>query len=386
MKVYGDTEPPYPLLIVRPHGNEAYFQATAAMDDWDDQYGYEMLDDGIELAFNAPDPNLKRRMEESIREALRRQANRRTPRAIPLSASQLSRDGRSRGFSQRRSNRYPGRANGRSGSNGAIAQQTNRLNDIYRDAAQELRSRDGQDELSDLAGQSGAASQPTSSQDRTNSRSGDRAQPENDAQAGSYDPTGSQTANKISNQAGNSDSARTRSGATGSDQQPASINTAKATSNSAYTMGNSAIGSTQRSDSSSQTASSRNSSSQSTPTRNSPSRSSPSQNARNDASTSNSVHRDGNNWALPSNVANAHGIVIVRSIRVQYYEDRFVVPATRSEPISVIPINGDLDQASLTLATILRDRIARWGVAATGGRDDRQHPCEIWPTKKLARW
>lgn len=143
MKVYGDADPPYPLLVVRPHGTDAYFQATAAMQDWDDQYGYEMLDDDIELAFGAPDANLKRRLQEAVRQAMAHQADRRTSKAVTLSASQLSRDGQSRGFRERPDHGYSGGSTSGLGNQSNFSHQTERLNEIYHDAAEELRMRDG---------------------------------------------------------------------------------------------------------------------------------------------------------------------------------------------------------------------------------------------------
>ena len=47
---------PYPLLIVRPDGAVAYSMARAAMAGWDDEFGYELVDDETELAFPPGDP------------------------------------------------------------------------------------------------------------------------------------------------------------------------------------------------------------------------------------------------------------------------------------------------------------------------------------------
>ena len=56
----GDTEPPYPLLVVRPDGIDTYLMCRRLMSDWDDQFGYEMVGDNIDLAFPAEDPKLRR--------------------------------------------------------------------------------------------------------------------------------------------------------------------------------------------------------------------------------------------------------------------------------------------------------------------------------------
>ncbi len=73
MQNYGDTTPPYPLLVVRPDGIETYGAARKAMLDWDDQFGYELVPADVKLAFSKPDANLKQRVEIAIREAAAKQ-------------------------------------------------------------------------------------------------------------------------------------------------------------------------------------------------------------------------------------------------------------------------------------------------------------------------
>ena len=69
-------------------------------------------------------------------------------------------------------------------------------------------------------------------------------------------------------------------------------------------------------------------------------------------------------------MAGIGGNAIVRSIRVECYQDRFVLPAPpsggRAESFGFA--RGDMEQATLRLATAIRDRIDRWGPALTGGR------------------
>lgn len=69
MQNYGDQTPPYPLLVVRPDGIETYKYARDAMKDWEDHYGYELVPGEVDLAFPQPDKNLKRTMELAIHEA-----------------------------------------------------------------------------------------------------------------------------------------------------------------------------------------------------------------------------------------------------------------------------------------------------------------------------
>ncbi|MEM9589285.1 MAG: hypothetical protein AAGA03_18540, partial [Planctomycetota bacterium] len=116
MQHYGDPIPPYPLLIVRPGGTESYLAARKAMKDWDDQFGYELVPSGVDLAFNRPDPRLKRSIDQAIQVARQSQRNfssvatsaspsgsgggrRRLPN---LSAAKLDRMGRRGGFADLR--------------------------------------------------------------------------------------------------------------------------------------------------------------------------------------------------------------------------------------------------------------------------------------------
>lgn len=72
MQQYGDKEPPYPLLIVRPDGIYMYRIASALMKDWDDQYGYELVPAEVDLAFPGGDQVLRKDMEIAIEEAAAR--------------------------------------------------------------------------------------------------------------------------------------------------------------------------------------------------------------------------------------------------------------------------------------------------------------------------
>jgi len=57
--IYGITIPPYPLLLVRPDGIASYALARSAMSGWDDQFGYELIDAQMDLAFPDGIPELK---------------------------------------------------------------------------------------------------------------------------------------------------------------------------------------------------------------------------------------------------------------------------------------------------------------------------------------
>lgn len=65
---------PYPLLIVRPDGVLSYAAARAAMKSWDDEFGYELVEQETKLAYPALDPTLKLLLERAVADARRRQS------------------------------------------------------------------------------------------------------------------------------------------------------------------------------------------------------------------------------------------------------------------------------------------------------------------------
>jgi hypothetical protein len=64
---------PYPLLIVRAQGARAYAAARAAIESWDDEFGYELIDDDLKLTYLPPDPALREAMQAAVEEGRRRQ-------------------------------------------------------------------------------------------------------------------------------------------------------------------------------------------------------------------------------------------------------------------------------------------------------------------------
>ncbi len=70
---FGITQPPYPLLIVRPDGIQTYALAREAMSGWDDQFGYELVDKGMELKFPPSPAGLKEQLTSTVELAKRRQ-------------------------------------------------------------------------------------------------------------------------------------------------------------------------------------------------------------------------------------------------------------------------------------------------------------------------
>ena len=65
---------PYPLLVVRPGGSQAYAVARAAMRAWDSAFGYELVPDDVNLSYPKEDLAAKKVVEEAVAEArLRRE-------------------------------------------------------------------------------------------------------------------------------------------------------------------------------------------------------------------------------------------------------------------------------------------------------------------------
>lgn len=64
---------PYPLLIVRPDGAVAYSMARAALASWDDEFGYELVDAEMQLAFPPTDPRLAATLLNTVKVARQRQ-------------------------------------------------------------------------------------------------------------------------------------------------------------------------------------------------------------------------------------------------------------------------------------------------------------------------
>lgn len=64
----------YPLLVVRASGIRTYALARMAMAGWDDQFGYELVEDDMELSFPEGEPGLDKEIETSLVTARNRQA------------------------------------------------------------------------------------------------------------------------------------------------------------------------------------------------------------------------------------------------------------------------------------------------------------------------
>jgi len=64
---------PYPLLLVRPGGVTTYAAARAAMREWDDEFGYELIADDLSVHYSDKDPQLASLLQKAVADARSRQ-------------------------------------------------------------------------------------------------------------------------------------------------------------------------------------------------------------------------------------------------------------------------------------------------------------------------
>lgn len=65
---------PYPLIVVRPSGAIAYMKSRSAMSHWENEFGYELVEEEVELKFPKPDPALETVVKRALKDARERQA------------------------------------------------------------------------------------------------------------------------------------------------------------------------------------------------------------------------------------------------------------------------------------------------------------------------
>ena len=71
-EIDGPEGDPYPLLVVRPSGARAYALARHAMQSWQDEFGYELVDETLMLEFGEPDPQLQDEINAAVTKAKQR--------------------------------------------------------------------------------------------------------------------------------------------------------------------------------------------------------------------------------------------------------------------------------------------------------------------------
>ncbi|MFK8111550.1 MAG: hypothetical protein AB8B91_05095 [Rubripirellula sp.] len=391
MKTYGDTAPPYPLLVVRPDGIQTYGAARKAMKDWDDQFGYELVPANIQLAYSESDQNLKNRIEVAVREATIKQRSRiayelgpggseRAPnsrqiragrggareRFPTLSAAALDASGRNHGFrshpgdtisssssydSQHRSkpkSAYTG-GNGYSAEPAETDLPTREWDQQMQSAASELR-RQGKTQVgvdneisNDAPAMQSLAGETTR---ELNSRPFSSPLPFDQNQASAEDSSSAASSRGESDQ----------SQRTSTDASSGSANSSSKASSRATSAG-------------SQAASPSSSTQAGAPNRSHQNQAAPQTTVDLSPQQQELVKRSGSDWALPNHMAGQSGNSIVRTIRVECFTDRFVLIAPASGGATQVFgfSDADVDHASLQLATAVRDRIERWGAALPGG-------------------
>lgn len=99
-------EPPYPLIVVRPDGAQAYAAARAAMSSWDDEFGYELVESDLKLSYPEVDLGLAEVTREAVAEARARRELLKSiaPARFGRPQQQLLRASRSGGFVARPAN------------------------------------------------------------------------------------------------------------------------------------------------------------------------------------------------------------------------------------------------------------------------------------------
>jgi hypothetical protein len=423
MKHYGDSTPPYPLLVVRPDGIEAYGAARKAMRDWDDQFGYELVPAGIELAFTKPDVNLKQKVDLAIRSAASKQnqqhaiaGNRRFGgaggRFPTLSAASLDRAGRASGFqslkdsyspSAHRSDRFPRN----------VSPQTQRTgNDLYQfgnrpsDHGALERASSGGDPKGEamrsaareMQAQAQASQQPGGGRGGAGGGGGTPYQMPTSDRSKRL----TQQVNPYTTVPGGAGS--DQSGATKDSNQPQPLRDPAPTSGSHQhdLNGESQQGPSSQQQNSSQPAGKSssqrdggNGGSSTTPAASMPAQMGQSRSTAVDQLTSppqisnvnpaspQQVRRQGSKWALPPQMAGMRGNEIVRTLRLRCYHDRFELLSSSAAGgrQQMFPFaDGDIDGAALQLATALRDRIERWGAALPGGRWQPRLEIDVMPS------
>lgn len=71
--VEGEAGRAYPLIVVRPDGARTFQTVRGSLRDWDDEYGYEIIDADKKINFGQHDPELAREVKAAIAESRQRQ-------------------------------------------------------------------------------------------------------------------------------------------------------------------------------------------------------------------------------------------------------------------------------------------------------------------------
>ena len=436
---YSDAAPPYPLLVVRPDGIESYAAARGAMQDWDDQFGYELVPTGIQLAYDHPDPVLKQKVDLAIRQAVSQQrafnsyagnsghgsrgrnpkgyasgsmangqkGNRRLP---VLSAASLDREGRANGF---RSQNDPANAVA-AGSRNVYPSRSG-----YGDTPYQAQSTYANRALSASQGQidAGDEARQWAAKIQSAKRDMERAAKSDEFREKSTSSLPANTPSSLGPSDSTSQGSHVEFSETQTTQASQShlLSPSDATSGDSHSGNHSSRGSAARSHGNEQTPTNReslvdqgsgrtdsnlaqtrqsgnggtqNSGGQ---TDNQPLVNRPEQQGKSQTLPPNTVknnprkplRREGKDWAIPNRMIGMQGNAVVRAIRVECHPDHFVLLASgatgTTEVFGFNAGNVNLDQATLQLAAAIRERVDRWGPALPGGRWEPQLRVTIMP-------
>jgi len=439
LREYGDNLAPYPLLIVRPEGIDSYGAARQAMQTWDDQFGYELVESELNLSFPNQDLNLQRKIEKAIEEACKLQQPRLSeqPRSVgnseidlhrsrpggnlpTLSAAAMERASRANGYHDLRdysagSNFQPNRSANEPVEQGEFVSNSlpqripaSTLNPLNPTASQEAtpespqsqnfpsraysnrpsytsalrdpetglgdsiaqtQERTGDSEANSAAWQEEAKSlnpKSTSTPGQSVQQGKSEAEIINASQADALGNASSSSNRKLAGETSLMDSNPISQDALPQDQnnQNAALNSQYASpiinpfSSSQSGGSSSSIGSAlqlpnEDLENPTETIPPMNGQPPSTPIFTRP-----------------LISRTRNNWAVPSAVAQSRGNSIIRVLRVDLHHDRLVLLPSRNAPsIEVFSFfDGNLERASLQLATAIHERIIQWGPALPGGK------------------
>jgi len=416
MKNYGDLDAPYPLIVVRPDGIETYAAARYAMKDWDDQYGYELVPGEVKLAYPEPDAVLNDQVDNAIAKAVREQqayvmgtgggggqGGARSGRGRGGPGSGVSGDGLTGLASNDDVPNSPNSLDGTSGLAGRSPVQR-RVEDLpvlsARNMDAEMAARLESSNFGSGKGQSipsrfaarqaeanasaeasaseakaGAVAVNRGSTDSVDGVSGDGQRGFETVGSGKLEQKQASSYAGLSSPTGSSASSPSASSNSTADRfAPISDQESKSKQGSGSTDPNAPLGGSLASGASSDsnpagTTTPPPDSMQNAPPKGTPS---PSVTAKMNGQkpSKSTVKRGSKDWALPPHVAAMVGTTMVRTIRVECHEDRLVLlPEGGKGSTNVYGYSdGDIDRATLELATAIRDRVDGWGAGMPGGR------------------
>ncbi|MCH1497015.1 MAG: hypothetical protein L7U72_17470 [Rubripirellula sp.] len=436
LQVYEDENAPYPLLIVRPNGIECYAAARRCMESWDDQFGYELIESSVELAFPPRDEILGQKVEKSIAAAIqlqrhhvagssetpndrRRHRTANTKNLPTLSAAAMERSSRANGYRQLSDAPYansqfqPTSDASNSEARGHYADRNDPItpSNISYPPKPPAKPSDSITNTNDLRQRPNISKRPSyttplpevfndTDQDITshpktttpnslpegsvNESSTNNPYPKQSAtpspisQLGITNSTQSSTTNENQNnpnteQTTGSDlgSSETTHGSKASQTYTSKDGTPQVITRD---KGGSATYAPSLSQGQMNGSSSSIGSAMELPNQELDERM-PELAIQPQATVPPSIPKKllskiGSNWAIPPSAARIRGTAIVRKLRVEAHENRFILlPSRQVSSIEIFSFfDGNIDRASLQLATAIHDRIMLWGPALPGGR------------------